>query len=184
VRRLLRSRLALGALALVLVSAAATTVALATRDGRPADFACTMVGYANIISIDFGLHFPKQQRELRAFEERYVRRHRGFPARGDAFTRRLVAALPVRRAAICTAGRCRDVPLESFLRDFPRLASVPVHSTDPVHVSVVVDRRSQPLQLASGTVRPRSSEPNGRGCGFWFHGSAKVDGSVVRDVSS
>lgn len=184
-RRLLRSRLALGALALALVSGAATTVVLATRHrSQPALFGCTLVGHFNGILVDVGLRFPTQQRELRRFERRDVLRHHRFRTPGKALRRRLVASLPVRRVAICTAGRCRDVALETFLGDLPLPPGIPVASTLPVRVSVVIDHRGQPLQLASGTIRPRRSEPNGRGCGFWYHGSARVDGSIVRDTSA
>jgi hypothetical protein len=99
---------------------------------------------------------------------------------------RLHASSGIRRVAVCPAGRCRDVPLRTFVDGFGG-TQVPLRGDDagpdPVAISVIIDRVGQPLQLASGTVHPHRFEPNGPGCGTWWEGAGRVEGAAVRDVS-
>jgi hypothetical protein len=202
VRRWLRSltarrRLALGAVALILVSAAGTTVALAALRDSHRDHFCTLIGSSSGISVDFGLHLDRQRREAQAIEQRIMKRmlqpprghhraswHAAYRAADRAVDRHLRATLPIRRVAVCSAGHCRDISLKALLGfSFENEIRLRHPGPDPVDVAVIIDRPGQPLQLASGTVRPHRYEPNGPGCGDpWWRAEVRVDGARLQTV--
>jgi hypothetical protein len=133
---------------------------------------CTRIGSWSGVGVDLGL--DRLHNALDA-----VRLHRSFYRSRRAEQRRrlerVIRAHGIRHVVLCANARCREAALVEFLSNGALLDDT-AHGPDLVRVTVVVERRDQPLQEAASTVRLERFEPNGPGCGTWWTAGMRLRG--------
>jgi hypothetical protein len=172
----LRTRVALTA-GLVSVPVAAGVVVLpAGRDAG--DRVCTVM--AGITGASVSVPIPGLKAKADAFERRAARdgRLRSLSQFKTKLDRYLQSSSGIRGVVVCVDGRCATYPV-AYFRDFPALGSVRAGGPRRVPVVVAIDRPARPVQVATGTVRLTRQEPNGPGCGTWWHGHGRVVGRRI-----
>jgi hypothetical protein len=89
---------------------------------------------------------------------------------------RFIRSKGVRRVVACANAGCHEATVGDIVSN-EMLVTLKANGPDLVHVTLAVDRRDRPLQLAAGAVRLQRDEPNGPGCGTYWNAAVQVRGS-------
>jgi hypothetical protein len=83
------------------------------------------------------------------------------------------------RVTVCAAGRCNRLDRRATAMEF----GVPADGPRSVSVMLVAERDGKPADVRSAMVRLARLEPNGPGCGTWWHTRVRSDAleSTSRD---
>jgi len=75
------------------------------------------------------------------------------------------------RVTVCAAGRCNRLDRRATAVEF----GVPAKGPRSVSVLLVAERDGKPADVRSAVVRLARDEPNGPGCGTWWHKRVRSD---------
>jgi hypothetical protein len=185
-----RWRFAVGCAVVVALAATATAAfALIRSENDAAATICTLMDPVEGVFVV--LPFSRERRQVERLETplraRALARVRANPRLLERERRRvqrmverhIAGAMGVRRVTVCVDGRCDDVPPRDAFVLPSAIAPLPQPHPDAVDVSVVIDRRGRPLEVATGRLQVEESEPNGRGCGTAYSTAGRVVGHTI-----